>query len=482
MPASFPSQVGWGEGREESNTLVVVHGLASCLFVCLMPLDAMVYVVGTLHTCFDICFVHYYDCCGSAMAVEGSHRYIARHAFPLVSPLASHRDVQGYGVFLDIKNMEYRNAAENTPEEENDGESASVTKDDDETDFLFDPEEEVEGVQFSTLQTRFPHLTKELKMAREELVTQAEVSVDSSEMKMWKVLDLGLQTTQTITTAASSTESVTAMNTLLHNFPKHASSLSSVRVDEELKEAVMHYYRSGAMGAIPLNSLFINGLRVDLSAATLNIFDIISNIRQELKNSDYLTQKGVSAEVKKELLRHAAGLTSGDGGVNPAASREEQMMEFVKSVKRVDVSKGGKYAIQFLNNLEKDAQYKRLPKSVMTLLQPSWQLTGLARNIYTLVVVVNPVSVEGASLLFQLNQVYEQQYPVRIGVVWACNAPLSPAAVNGASAEDVCRLFSEAKSTYGFKAGMSEHLRDIRLLAVSVFTPVSEYLFVDHLV
>jgi UDP-glucose:glycoprotein glucosyltransferase len=395
------------------------------------------------------------------MATAGSHRYIARHAFPEVGQLAGHRDVQGYGVFLDIKNMEYRNAAENKKEEgEEEGEGEpSAAKESDEEDFVFDPDEEVEGVVFSTLQSRFPHLNRELKMAREELLARAEVSGDSSEMKMWKVLDLGLQTVQSITSAASASssspaESVMTMNTLLHNFPKHASSLSSVRVHDELKEAVMHYYRSGAMGGIPVNSLFINGLRVDLSAATLNIFDVLSNIRQELKNSDYLTQKGVSADVKKELLRHAAGL-SGEGGGNPAASREEQMLDFVRSVKRVDVSKGGKHAIHFLNNLEKDAQYKRLPKSVNTLLQPSWQLTGLARNIYTLVVVVNPVSVEGASMFFQLNQIYEQQYPVRIGVVWACDAALSLAASqnNGASAEDVCRLFGEAKGTYGLKAG-----------------------------
>lgn len=399
----------------------------------------------------------------SAKAVEGSKRYIARHAFPLLEALATHRDIQGYGVFLDIKNMEYRNAAEHTADGDG-AEGGEIGKKEDEENFQFDPDEEVEGVVFSTLQTRFPHLTKELKMAREELVTQAEVSGDSTEMKMWKVLDLGLQTTQSIVTAssspsASSTESVTAMNTLLHNFPKHASSLSSVHVDDELKETVIHYYRSGAMGSIPVNSLFINGLRIDLAAATLNIFDIISNIRQELKNSDYLTRKGVSADVKKELLRHAAGLT-GDSGINPAATREEQMLEYVKSVKRVDVSKGGKYAIQFLNNLEKDAQYKRLPKSVMTLLQPSWQLTGLSRNIYTLVVVVNPVSVEGASMLFQLNQIYEQQYPVRIGVVWACDAvlPETVAAANGASAEDVCHLFSEAKAKFGFRAGKSNVL------------------------
>jgi UDP-glucose:glycoprotein glucosyltransferase len=385
--------------------------------------------------------------------MSGSKRYIARHAFAGTSEMSSHRAIQGYGVFLDIKNMEYRNADESKGPE---NDQTNGDKEADEEDFVFDQDEEVEGVVFSTLQSRYPHLTKELKIAREELQAKAEASSDSSEMKMWKVLDLGLQTTQSIVAASASpstTDSVTAMNNFLHNFPKHASSLSTVRVNENLKDSVMHYYRSGAMQGIPINSLFINGLRIDLSAATLNIFDIISNIRQELKNSDYLSRKGVSADVKRELLRHAAGLTS--GAASTATTREEQMMEFVKSIKRVDVSKGGRYAIQFLNNLEKDSQYKRLPKSVTTLLQPSWQLTGLSRNIYTLVAVVNPVSVEGASMLFQVNQIYEQQYPVRVGIVWACDAPLSLAARkhDAATAEDVCRLYGEAKNTYGPKAG-----------------------------
>ena len=388
------------------------------------------------------------------MAADGTKRYIARHAFPGVEKIADHRDIQGYGVFLDIKNMEYRNAAEN----KNEDKETEVEAGSDE-EIIFDREEEVEGVVFATLKDRYPHLAKELKIAREELITKAEESSDSTEMKMWKVLDLGLQTTQSI---ATSPDSITAMSTLLHNFPKHASSLSSVRVDDELKESVAHFYRSGAVGSIPPDSLYINGLRVDLSGATLNVFgDVIGNIRKELKNSDFLNQQGVTGELKKELLRHAAAMSPAGQSSNSGASREEQMMEFVRSVKRVDVSKGGKYAIQFMNNLEKDAQYKRLPRSLTTLLQPSWQLIGISKNIYTLVAVINPVSVEGASMLYQLNQIYEQQYPVRIGITWACNAALSPVASqnNGASAEDACRLFGQAKKEYGYQAGT--HHREI---------------------
>ena len=86
--------------------------------------------------------------------------------------------------------------------------------------------------------------------------------------------------------------------------------------------------------------------------------------------------------------------------------------EGVGYIARVDASKGGKSVITFINNLEKDSQYKRLPSSVKRLLQPAWSLHAIQRNLYTMIFIVDVLSLEGSSMLMQMQFLHEQQYPV----------------------------------------------------------------------
>ena len=96
--------------------------------------------------------------------------------------------------------------------------------------------------------------------------------------------------------------------------------------------------------------------------------------------------------------------------------------------------------------------------------------------MYTLLAAVDPVSLEGAALLLQLQAMHQQQYPLRFGVVLACEETQSLAqhtlsqlrtvadgaagsvssslmgddedsssASSIASSVDVCRLFGHAK-------------------------------------
>jgi hypothetical protein len=50
--------------------------------------------------------MHQYMVLGAEL---GYFRYAIRHAFPGQTPVSASRTLQGYGVFLDIKNMEYKN-------------------------------------------------------------------------------------------------------------------------------------------------------------------------------------------------------------------------------------------------------------------------------------------------------------------------------------------------------------------------------------
>ena len=117
-------------------------------------------------------------------------------------------------------------------------------------------------------------------------------------------------------------------------------------------------------------------------------------------------------------------------------------------VVRVDASKGGKYAITFLNNLEKDASYKRWPKTVRQLLYPSWSLHTIAKNLYTAVIVVDPLTTEGAGMLLQVQMLLQQEYPIRFGVSLDCSESTS-GLHEYADSKDVCVLFGRIKESYG---------------------------------
>ena len=90
------------------------------------------------------------------------------------------------------------------------------------------------------------------------------------------------------------------------------------------------------------------------------------------------------------------------------------------SIIRIDVSLGVKSIITFINNLERDNIYKRWPRRLDQLLMPSWSLHTIARNLYTVVCIINPISNTGIHILQQINALYQQQYPIRFGVIITC--------------------------------------------------------------
>ena len=385
-------------------------------------------------------------------AVAGDVIYAMRPSFPqsTTTPSAT-RIIQGYGVFLDIKNMEYRNADDSHTSSEGDATpTGSHTESvDADLSMTFDEGEDVSGLLLATLQRRRPGLTKELAMLKQELTEASEAEGGGTEMKVWKMLDLGLQTTGTIIAAS---DPVRTMADLLHNFPRHASSLSSSRVNPHLREDVLAWY-GNMSNMLPSNGVYINGMRVDLGGSTFNLFTLLDQILKETKSMEYLASDtaGVSPELRKGLLGLSSDLSS-------PPSRGE-----LPPVTRVDVSKGGKYAITFLNNLEKDSQYSRMPKSVKVLTQPSWSLHAVRRNLYTLVAVIDPVSTAGASMFAQVQSMFQQQYPIRLGVAMACHG--THYAYQGvwdgkdktwlASSEDLCRLLAHTKTNYGTQASLA---------------------------
>lgn len=113
----------------------------------------------------------------TALSHTNSVNYVFRPAFPGVSPMTTSRPLQGYGVYLDIKNMEYKNVDDKDEGKEGNNSPAQNIQ--------FEKGEEIQGVIFSTLQERKPELTKELSILREEILADESLNADGvTEMKV----------------------------------------------------------------------------------------------------------------------------------------------------------------------------------------------------------------------------------------------------------------------------------------------------------
>jgi hypothetical protein len=372
-------------------------------------------------------------------------QYHSRPGFPGQAMLSESSPLQAYGVILDIKNMEYKaiDDTRKTADDEDDEEGEHSTSGDVAVSASFPENEAVGGIVFSTLLRRHGEsggdvksFSHDLMILREGLLEQSASGEGETEMKVWKMKDLGLQTVQLI---MDSNDPASRMASLLQSFPVHASAVSSAKLRTSLLQDIERFNGLGGPNVLPPNSIFINGVRYDLDSPTLNVFDILHQISREYAYMTDLDTLPLSTSTKESVRSIAVKLGKDSGGPQNAAQSF-----------RVDVSKGGKYAISFINNLEKDRMYKRWGSSLQSLLYPSWNLATVARNLYTLVVVVDPLSMEGVSMLQALSSMFEQMYPIRMGIVLDCSGQ----AMGGNSGKpitgyEICGLFHGVKSVAG---------------------------------
>lgn len=418
----------------------------------------------------------------------------------------------GYGVYLDIKNMEYTTVDDgikggNSEGADSGNNDADVDADADANALeTFPVDEELSGINFHKLHQRFKDhkaatrvpadagvdedldaveninddskkksKAKKSKKGKKE-VKPAEPLLDtltafrkhllsvrqgegkaSGGMKVWNMRDLGLQTVQSIRTAyvkhrtassgdgADAAESVSPGSKLMkivQNFPSMASTLADVKVTKRLRNQVATWHGESMRNfdgephtppamQLPNNHLFINGLAVSLDAPSFNVFDIIKIVTKEhgyvgsLNRllSTYFTAPEAVQSVMAATKR-IASLIGTDGKKEGGQVGQQQAQArnpfSTSEVVRIDVSKGAKHAVAFVNNLEKDAMYKGWSKSLKQLGQPSWNLILVARNLYTCVSVIKPLTFAGAHLVTQMNELIEGGMPIRFGYVLDC--------------------------------------------------------------
>lgn len=77
-------------------------------------------------------------------------------------------------------------------------------------------------------------------------------------------------------------------------------------------------------------------------------------------------------------------------------------------------------SIIWINDLEKDAQYRRWPPSVMDLLRPTFpgMLRNVRKNLFNLVLLVDPITPDSRAIIKLAESFVVHLAPVHLGVVF----------------------------------------------------------------
>lgn len=328
-----------------------------------------------------------------ALADSGEIIYVIRHYIrerkgPKVR-------LSGYGVELQIKSTEYKAqddtkvTAEQSGAPGDEGASQQSTEDED---------VDVEGFLFSKLKVLNPDLAPKLDKLRQALLDESQ---ELAPLKVWQLQELSLQAAERILNAAKD-ESLKIMAQLAQNFPLLARSIVRTTVRPALKAEIKRNQQrfSNEFSLQPSEAaLFINGQHFNVDS--MDVFTLFEQLREEVKLVEGLHKIGVPSQYVSSLLSLDLSPPSRQYAVDIRDS-----------------------AVLFVNDIEKDPQYKRWSPNIQDLLRPSYPgaLRSIRRNMYNLVLVVDPLDIEARSLIKLAESFVVHNAPLRVGLVMAVNS------------------------------------------------------------
>lgn len=315
-------------------------------------------------------------------ANAGRIRYILRHQ--LAKKDKRPVRLSGYGVELHLKSTEYK-SQDDAPKPE-----AGSTSDED-----LANESDVQGFDFKVLKQKHPTLKRALDQLRQRLLQGND---EIAQLKAWEFQDLGLQAAAAIAEIQGD-ETLQILQYTAHNFPMLARTLLAHKVTDGLRAEVKH--NTEAFGrslnvAPPDGALFINGLFFD--ADTMDLYSLIETLRSEMRVLESLHSNNVRGSLASSLL--ALDLT--------ASSKKEFAIDIRDT------------AVQWVNDIENDVQYRRWPSSVMDLLRPTFpgMLRNIRKNVFNLVLVVDALQPTARSVIKLSESFVIHQAPIRLGLVF----------------------------------------------------------------
>jgi UDP-glucose:glycoprotein glucosyltransferase len=320
-------------------------------------------------------------------AFETGLAYVLR---PLVPLSSDSFNLQGFGVELAIKSMEYKVIDDTKIEIGADDQAPSVSE------LLGEEaaEQDVSGFYFDKLLSRRPDLGTDLNTFRESLLA-ASVE-DSKSIKAWDMKNLGTQAAQVI---LRSKDPLLSLRDIAQNFPMYATSLTRLRVNTTVEQVLK---KRGDRFDPNRNLLFINGQQLDL--AKLDIFEMHALLKRDAAKNDLLAELHLPTEARVAFRSLRIAEETGGKRVDMGLRK--------KAEKAVPVI--------WLNNIEKDAAYKQWGKSVSQLLQPSWggQLKYIRKNLFNVVLTFDPATAAGLEVFDKIQFFAENQAPLRCALAF----------------------------------------------------------------
>ena len=345
--------------------------------------------------------------------------FVVRHYLPPRLQTSDRTLLQGYGVRLDIRNIEYKvfDDTKGTAEDSEDKLSSMINV----TSLDKVLPHSLAGVNLTKLQEQGMLTATEGKdetlALQEALWRRQEAQHTTSELvpPTWARRQLSLQAAHAISTMSN--DPLLTLQDIAQNLPSVASNLVSVQVPESFSELVQSVEEEQILE--PLQGLYVNGRRVSVDRPSFNVFEWIQLLQSEQKAlQDF--QKTLGPYIPKELLSviqkeawmKGSEISQGDGSSSSKSS----------SNYRIDVGRGGKGAIIYLNDIEKDAMYagwSRSPQQMMQMMQFGMP-PSIRRNVFTLLAVMDPIQPSSSHATLQLAfQLIQGQYPARLGVLIA---------------------------------------------------------------
>jgi UDP-glucose:glycoprotein glucosyltransferase len=317
--------------------------------------------------------------------------------------------LQGYGVRLDIRNVEYK-VFDDRRDKLQDGETATGL-----LNLTAQPETEagdfLAGVDLEKLGLAD---NVDLKLA----LWQQHENQQSQSQKVppvWQRRQLPLQAATALTRSA---DPLALLEEVSQNLPSLASLLVHVKIPPELQAAaqVLEDDRSLVPGR-----LYVNGRPISLEAPSFNVFEVLNLVRQEEAALRKLeTALGSYLDTAALQLVQHAWIQGEEFEAMPASNQDDVMTGGDDKAVRIDVGRGWKNAIIYLNDVEKDPQYARWPSSVRSMLQ-SMQFgmpPMVRRNMFTVLAVIDPLDEPGKEVFQLAMQLIQNSYPARAGVLW----------------------------------------------------------------
>ncbi|KAM9804857.1 UDP-glucose:glycoprotein glucosyltransferase 2 [Neosynchiropus ocellatus] len=320
----------------------------------------------------------------SERAAAGSLTYVLRHY--VASPRPQKMHLSGFGVELAIKSTEYK-AVDDTKVKDS---KTALNTDDEDAD-------EVQGFFFGKLKKSHPELKEQLVELRKHLI---ESTNDMAPLKVWELQDLSFQAAARILSVPKF-EALKLMRDLSQNFPTKARSLTRVAVKQEMRKEIEENQKrlSETIGVQPSDGeLFINGVHIDLDIH--NPFSILEILRGEARILEGLHNLGIKGEHQGNLLRLP---------VSPVTD------SYALDIRHP--------SILWMNDIENDPQYSSWPAGLQELLRATFPgvIRQIRRNLFSLVLVLDPVQEETVGLVKLAALFYKHKIPLRIGFVFVVN-------------------------------------------------------------